>query len=118
MVNNMNFICSIDGVNYYARMRFPKGGKMKPSTFIKAAEMIANRLTNFACCALSQAKKEETGYYSPSIPERNFIEKSLTSTHEEEFWYGNVNNSENQLARSLGLLLCAEILKDKQRSKK
>lgn len=78
---------------------------MKPhaSVFLKAAE----NLVDFACLSLNNDNEVDLF--------QELLKPNKSSKYDG--WYGEFT-PENQLARQLGLLICAEVLKDEQRKRK
>ena len=88
--------------------------------FLLAAKIVTESTGNGAfvgaCWGISKAKNKFTlGLKEHKFFESNFMPKEKNVSF--DFWYGSPTQ-ENQLARQLGLLLCAEVLKDEQRSQK
>jgi len=83
---------------------------MKQRVFREAAELVT--VVRIVCCAALDYKAEE----------REFFRELFAPTHKEwsryndrkndlrENWFGDVHIEENQLARSLALLFCEQIL--------
>lgn len=88
---------------------------MKPSSvYRKAARRIVSKKNLFCCSAIADSTDIHTysnrlewdfiRYFKPYMNEL-FFESTF-------FWFGRESINENQLARSLALLLMAEIVKD------
>lgn len=96
-------------------MKKPSINPLSPSIFREAARAIAQEENYYACCALDYTS------LSLGIPLRDGdspaclrFAKVLKPEGKSDYaaWYGTPYEPANQMARTLGLLLCVELIKD------
>ena len=96
---------------------------LRPSTFVKAAELLASEGNNgFACHSLREAV-HDSDWRSFGVSEgEQFFADTLRPGAGSSAWYydctDGLTDDERTNARIFGLLLCAELLKDEQRRKR
>jgi hypothetical protein len=102
--------------------------KLRPTVFRKAAKIVAE--SQFAGIGACNALAFSTNDYSHECAHQDFfnelfmptVREFVSTNHPEDpiqytdylpgYWYGSRSNPKNKIARSLALLLCAEIVKD------
>lgn len=91
-----------------SKRRTSRAPKLDPKVFVKAAEYVAIEAEDFACCALDTVENSCEG------PHCLYFEDALRPREGEHHyaWYGLIIEPSNRHARVIGLLLCAELVKD------
>lgn len=79
------------------------------TAFGEAASRIASRRNDLACIALADVAK---CWSHTRVPEARFFCAVLEPANANLFWYGPHSEPTNRMARTLGLLLCAELVKE------
>ncbi len=85
-----------------------------PNVYRKAAELIANSETRYACLAIGRANSYQYSYPSPS---ELFI-NMFSPEDGTRYWWGFQTSEKSQMARSLALLFMAEIASENENIKK
>lgn len=83
-----------------------------PAIFRRAAILIEIGQETFACCALDRASREQGIDFHRDSPSCLWFERVLKPETGKEAWYGWSEDDATQIARSLGLLLCAILLEE------
>ena len=103
------------------KRRASRAPKLDPKVFVKAAELIADSVESYACCALDTAEDSSDGphciYFEDVLRPRHLTEcrdgdPLSLNTSAYVAWYGPTWIDVNRHARVIGLLLCAELVKD------
>lgn len=83
---------------------------MKNKKYLKAAELIAVKRTNFACWALAEVEQDEVEFKKLFGPKKDRYLYLIDNPYfNGGSWYGSVRKPKNRLARSLALLLMYEM---------
>ena len=82
------------------------------SIYRKAAKLIASGDCDFACVAIAYLSESKDPYSPEELSFAKYFKPK--DTYFNLPWFGDWNDEENQLARSLALLFMAEIEKEQK----